>query len=58
MQKTGDGPGRRVPDKKRANVASLKHTPATWRQIQNAHERNHAKPPTRLGLESTVTGCS
>ena len=32
--------------------------PATWRQIQNAHERNHAEPPTWLGLESTVNGCS
>ena len=29
-------------------------TAATWRQIQNAHERNHAEPPTWLGLESMV----
>ena len=27
-------------------LCHLKQTPATWRQIQKAHERNHAELPT------------
>ena len=30
-------------------LCHLKRTSATWRQIQNAHERNIAEPPTWLG---------
>ena len=30
--------------------------PAIWRQIQNAHERNHAELPLQLGLDLMENG--
>ena len=41
----------------KTSLCHLKQTPATWRQIQKAHERNHAELPTCLGLECTANGC-
>ena len=39
----------RIPGRARQNesmLCHLKQTPATWRHIQKAHERNHAELPT------------
>ena len=57
MHKTGDdvGEGERRDE---LPLSHLKRTPATWKQIQNARERNHAEAPTWLALESTVKGWS
>ena len=33
-----------------------KRTPAIWRQIQNAHERNHAELPMQVDLDAMEKG--
>ena len=42
----GVGPGEERARQNEPKLRRVKHTPATWRQIQNAYERHHADAPT------------